>query len=180
MEYFKIEIDGKQFQKSYLIYIVELKHRIKGTFFYIGQTGDRNYLTARPAFRRLAGHMSDKGYATDNQVYRQIAVKILNIETASKKCAFPKETKDKVSNFLNESHIKMHVFPIKDFSRELNQNKHNQNRNYVENLEANIIQEMIEKYGEERILNKKILKIKEPLIKEDFELKCKIIEKTCC
>ena len=45
-----IELPGAQFRRAYLLYVIEICHE-QERYFYVGQTGDNNYLTARPAFR---------------------------------------------------------------------------------------------------------------------------------
>lgn len=156
--FFKIEIDGQQFEQAYLVYVVKLSSQNYGDFFYIGQTGDRNYLTARPAFRRLAGHFSDQGHSTENQIYRQIAFKILNIESASKKQTFDKQTKDKVSSFLSNCKIEMFVHPLSKFLLDTNVTNHKSNREFSEIIENELINYFVQLVGESRLLNKKIPK----------------------
>ena len=74
----KIVIDGKeQFKQAYLIYIIEIDHNNSDKYYYIGQTGDRNYKSARPPFLRLAGHLSTQEKTTENQLYKGIAEQIL-------------------------------------------------------------------------------------------------------
>lgn len=36
-DYFKIEIDGRQFKSAYLVYIVKLISETHGVYFYVGQ-----------------------------------------------------------------------------------------------------------------------------------------------
>lgn len=81
---FTIELKGEQFRRGYLLYIIEIRHNID-TFYYIGQTGDNHYVTARPAFRRLSGHFEDSGNSTQNQLYKYIASIILGYDEANKK-----------------------------------------------------------------------------------------------
>ena len=155
MNFETITISGDQFEKHYLIYFVFVKNK-RNTYFYIGQTGDRHYMTARPAFRRLAGHLGDQGWATDNQVYRQIAVKALGLD-ASERRSFSGEIKDKVSNYLSESEIEMCYFKVKQFSSSSNREQHKKNVLEIEKLEKNLIFEFANdsKLGE-FILNLKV------------------------
>ena len=127
-DFFKIEIDGRQFKAAYLVYIVKITSQNLGNFYYVGQTGDRNYVTARPAFRRLAGHLSDQGSSTENQIYRQIAFKILRIDAASAKNTFDKKTKDAVSDFLSSCKIEMLVYPLANYSSNTDSDSHKLNR----------------------------------------------------
>lgn len=154
-DFFKIELKGNVFKKAYLVYIVEITSNNYGKYFYIGQTGDRNYPTARPAFRRLAGHFSDQGYSTENQIYRQIAVKILGFESAKEKKTFTEEVKEAVSEFIINSKIEMHVFPIAKFSSNITPDKHKEKRRFTEKIENELINHLIKTFGTEKILNKK-------------------------
>jgi len=171
MEYFTIEIDGQQqFKKSYLLYVVEIENKEKGSYFYVGQTGDRHHLTARPAFRRLAAHLSDQGSSTENRVYRGIAVKILKQDSAKDKGAFSPEIKHLVSEFLTNSKIKMHVFPIQDFLEGISGEDHKIHRDSVENIESNVISGIIRLFGEEKVLNKINKKSKDKKVGDDKEI----------
>ncbi len=154
-DFFKIEIDGRQFKSAYLVYIVRLTSVTHGQYFYVGQTGDRHYLTARPAFRRLAGHLSDQGNSTENQIYRQIAVKILGIDSAKEKRPFDNNTKDAVTTFLTNCKIEMYVHPLANFSSNSNLDNHKLNRQLTERIENELINYFIGQFGVEKILNKK-------------------------
>ena len=55
-----IELPGTHFRRAYLLYAIEICHN-QDRYFYIGQTGDNNYITARPPIRRLSGHLEDVG-----------------------------------------------------------------------------------------------------------------------
>lgn len=153
--FFKIEIDGRQFKSAYLVYIVRLASATHGQYFYVGQTGDRHYSSARSAFRRLAGHLSDQGKSTENQIYRQIAVKILGIESAKEKQPFDNNTKAAVTTFLTNCKIEMFIHPLADFSSNSNPENHNFNRHLTEKIENELINYFIRHFGVEKILNKK-------------------------
>jgi hypothetical protein len=157
-DFYKIEINGQQFESAYLVYIVKLTSANYGQYFYIGQTGDRHYLSARPAFRRLAGHMSDKGSSTENQIYRQIVSKILGIERATEKGKFDNRTKEEVSAFLTKCKMEMYAYPITDFTFDISFENHKLNRQLTEKIENELISYFTINIGEERILNKKMPK----------------------
>lgn len=106
-----VELSGVQFRRAYLLYVIEICHDQKG-YFYVGQTGDNKYITARPAFRRLSGHLGDTGKSTQNQVYRYIATDILGYEEARGKTAFSEEVKQAVEDFLVDSTVRMHVYQV--------------------------------------------------------------------
>ena len=164
--FFKIEIEGNQFQKSYLVYIITIKHGNDVPFYYVGQTGDNFHLTARPAFRRLSAHLDDQGSSTQNQIYRSIITKILEPKVAIEKGVFKSEVKDQVSRFLTESKITMFVYPILKFDSEIDETSHKKNRQEVQKIEKDLISYIIEKFGEEKILNLKI-----PKNQKDFNTK---------
>ena len=154
MDYYKIHIDGKQFENFYLIYIIRLQNRNRNKYYYIGQTGDRFYTTARPAFRRLAGHLEDKGNSTQNQLYKAIAGQILELGFEAKK-SFPEKVKDEVSKYLQQSEIDMFVFPIAKFKDRSDKLQHKKNVSFVEDVEKHLIKKFIVYHGEEKVLNKK-------------------------
>lgn len=109
-----IELPGAQFRRAYLLYVIEVC-RDQERYFYIGQTGDNNYITARPAFRRLSGHLDDTGQSTQNQVYRYVAEKILGYEEAESKAAFTEKVKQAVEDFLVGSTVRMHIYQVHPF-----------------------------------------------------------------
>ncbi|WP_367899223.1 hypothetical protein AB3N61_18685 [Leptospira sp. WS58.C1] len=151
MDYYQIKINGRDFKKSYLIYIVKLKHK-KSDYYYVGQTGDRNHKTARPAFRRLAAHLSDVGKSTENQIYRRIARQILKLEFNDNE-KFSNELKEKVSQFLTDSEISMFAFPIKEFNSHVEDSVHVNNRKYVEDIEKALIRKVVDEFTTANVLN---------------------------
>ena len=154
MKHFKIELDGNHFTESYLVYVIEVNNHESGRFFYVGQTGDRNHFTARPAFRRLSAHLSDQGRSTENQLYRHIASKILNLQIERNK-VFDAATKTKVGNFLKNSRICMHVFPIRPFETNMI-SEHKANREFVESIENAVILAISNRFGLNSVLNSRV------------------------
>ena len=138
-----------------MIYIIRLQYQNKYYHYYIGQTGDRFYRTARPAFRRLAGHLEDKGYSTQNQLYKAIAKQILKLEFEPKK-SFPDKVKDAVSKYLEQSEIDMFVFPVVKFDGRSSRSQHRENVSFIENVEKHLVKKFIVFFGAEKVLNKKI------------------------
>ena len=120
----QIEIPGAQFRRFYLLYVIEILHE-QERFYYVGQTGDNNYVTARPPFRRLAGHFEDIGRSTQNQVYRSIAVDILGHEEArTNKVAFSEQIKQDVEDFLVGSSITMQIYRVCPFEPDVSREGH--------------------------------------------------------
>ncbi len=154
--HFKIQLSRKSLTKQYSVYIVIIK-KDQYKYFYIGQTGNSNYKIARSAFLRLAGHLQDKGYATDNQIYQQIVRKILKIDKIMEKKAFPDNVKNQVMLFLENSDIEMFVFPIAKFSNSITKEEHKENLDKTIQVEKQLIKYYSDKY-KDKILNKKIPK----------------------
>lgn len=155
MNYYRIHIDGKQFEQQYLVYIVRLRHSSDTVRYYVGQTGDRHYRTARPAFRRLAAHFEDRGYSTQNQVYRAVAGMLHKKEFKSR-TRFSNDVKHEVSKYLVESQIDMFVFPIRPFDREVSSDQHKENVRFIEGVEQCTIWALCERHGKDAVLNKRI------------------------
>ena len=161
MEYFKIQIAGNQFVQAYLIYIIEVLHPDYETHYYVGQTGDRDHRTARPAFRRLSGHLSDQGHSRENQLYRAIISRILGLEQPMTG-KFDAEVKSQVSNFLKASTIEMHAFPLREFHDDCTPELHKENREFIEAVENEIIHRLMTEF-ESKVLNKRTFKPKKEL-----------------
>lgn len=154
MEYYKFSVEGKQFKPSYIIYVIRVCSDKGENFFYVGQTGDRNHITARPPFRRLSGHLDELNKSTQNQLYKGILEKILHVKT-SRDEKYTAEIKRKVAIFLEKSGIDMHVFSIMDFPELVESNVHKENVRYIEDVEKNLIELVIKEIGEQALLNKK-------------------------
>ncbi len=155
MNFFKIPIKGEQFQKAYLVYIVKVTRTEKGSFYYVGQTGDRNHKTARPAFRRLAAHLCDQGHSTENQIYRALAQKVLRHDVKEKK-KFEDNVKIEMSDFLMQSEIELFAYAIKTYNKAPSTHDHHCDRKYVELIEKDIINYFREKYGDYHLLDIKL------------------------
>ena len=140
-----------------MIYIIEVCHPNYETHYYVGQTGDRNHRTARPAFRRLGGHLSDQGHSTENQLYRAIISRILGLDKP-KAGKFDANIKSQVSNFLKASTIEMHAFPLREFQDDCTPELHKENREFIEAVENDIIHRLVTEFGESKVLNKRIYK----------------------
>jgi len=145
-----IELPGAHFRRAYLLYVIEIRHR-KDQYFYVG-----HYVTARPAFRRLSGHLDDTGQSTQNQVYRYIATTILGHKEAISKTSFPEAVKQDVEDFLVDCTVLMHIYKVKPFKPLVSRHDH---------LRAVRSSTLMEKYAllsfleaGRSLMNKKILK----------------------
>ena len=138
-----IELRGEQFRRAYLLYVMEICHN-KDRYYYIGQTGDNRYKTARPAFRRLSGHLEDTGTSTQNQVYRYIATVILGYRQAAKKKAFHPKIREGVESFLVDSTVRMHVYRVHSFDPAISRSDHRTNVRNVSLLEKHVIRAFVD------------------------------------
>jgi hypothetical protein len=172
----QIELPGAHFRRAYLLYVIEIRHG-KEQYFYVGQTGDNHYLTARPAFRRLSGHLADTGRSTENQVYRYIATNILGHEGAVSQISFSEAVKQDVEDFLVGSTVLMHVYRVKPFKPNVPRDNHLRDVRNVRLMERHVMASFL---GAGRLLMNK--KIQKPVsgcpyprllvrIKSDFKLK---------
>jgi hypothetical protein len=133
-----LTLDGQVFKRQYLIYVIELVNGDR-KYFYVGQTGDRRYTTARPPVRRLIGHLDDVGRSTQNQLYRFVAGDILRIEDARKKATFTENLKQRVEDFFVQSVVRMHVYQVEPFTPGISHVEHCAIRERVEELERHVL-----------------------------------------
>jgi len=174
-----LTLEGQHFKRQYLLYIIEIIHG-NDLHYYIGQTGDHNYITARPAFRRLAGHLEDVGRSTQNQIYRYLAVQVLGFPEAGNKDAnFNESIKQAVEDFLVTSTIRMHVYSLQEFVPGIEHEKHLNIVNKVTLFEQMVIN--LFRNHQRKIANKKIKSLPKDTecpypeifrrIQEDFKIK---------
>lgn len=135
MKNFKIKLDGYFLQSAYVVYIIELIYT-DNIYYYIGQTGDNHYITARPALRRLVGHLENKNRSTQNQLYKFIAYHILELPKRDKKEDFTPNEKMDIEQVLSQSIIEMHVYPLETFDLE----NHTIKRKAAQEFEKHILQ----------------------------------------
>jgi hypothetical protein len=154
-----LTLEGQHFRRQYLLYIIEIIHG-NDKHYYIGQTSDHNYLTARPAFRRLAGHLEDSGRSTQNQVYRYLAASVLEFSEADNKSEnFTEKIKQAVEDYLVHSTINMHVYSLQEFPPDIERETHLTNVRKVMLFEKIVID--LFRKQERKIANKKLSRIKE-------------------
>jgi hypothetical protein len=173
-----LTLEGQHFRRQYLLYIIEITHG-DDYHYYIGQTGDNHYVTARPAFRRLAGHLDDGGSSTENQVYRYLAEKLLGPSNDDNKTKiFNGKTKQLVEDYLVHSTVRMHVYSLQEFPSNIEREAHLTNVRKVRLFEKIVI-DLFRKH-QKKIANKKLSRIPEDeecpypeilnKIKDDFKL----------
>jgi len=154
-----LEISGKQFRRAYLLYVIEICH-LGERYFYVGQTGDRNHFTARPAFRRLCGHLEDTGQSTQNQVYRYIAAELLEYAEAKRRATLSDKVKQAVEDFLVGSEIRMHVYEVSAFNPSNSRAAHREIVKQVSALETHVMSALA--HSGKRLINKRILAPRAP------------------
>ena len=131
-------LTGEHFRRRYLLYVVELSHE-GSKYFYVGQTGDTNVITARPVFRRLAAHLEDRK-STQNQVYQYVAHDILKFpEDEGKKTAFAEGTRQAVEEYLVKSNIKMYAYYLQPFLSSATPEEHKKKRRKTQKIEEQVI-----------------------------------------
>jgi hypothetical protein len=155
-----LEIDGEYLKSKYSVYIIEIVNGNR-KYYYIGQTGDAHYVTARSPFRRLVGHLSDLKSSTENQVYKYFASLLLNNDE-NNLSSYSSCDKEKIEKFFVESKIKMYSFPIIDFSYRETLENHKSKRKKVLEFEKQIIVRFHE--SSKNLINKKIPKKVNPQI----------------
>ncbi len=133
----KITIEGRQLRSVYAVYVIELIHK-DDKYYYIGQTGDAHYISARPPFSRIGGHLENTDRSTQNQIYKFI-VRKLNIVVQAGANDYSRQDKAKVEEFLYESRIIMHIYPLLEFSYMLSEEEHRNRRQQVLEFEKQII-----------------------------------------
>lgn len=173
----EINIVGEQFRRNYLIYCIIIISEA-GKFLYIGQTGNNNYKTARPAFRRLAGHFNDSGGATDNQIYRYIAFRILNHPLPQKKYEkFSNTIKTEVEKFLIDSTIKMKAYPVYDFDS-ITESQHDGFNKRIKKIEKAMIYDLQNQQValNLKMINNEIKALKQKLDSEQSEIRKKLFD----
>jgi Fe-S cluster biosynthesis and repair protein YggX len=135
----KIRIEGDALASAYAVYIIELSHNGK-QYFYIGQTGDSHYITARPCFRRLVGHLENKNRSTQNQIYKFVAYEMLGFEKRDKKIDFTLHEKEAIENWLTHSTIEMTEYKLEFFDFHASKELHTEKRRAVLEFEKKVIQ----------------------------------------
>jgi len=156
-----LTLEGQHLRRQYLLYIVEIVHE-NDSYYYVGQTGDNRYTTARPAFRRLAGHMEDLGTSTQNQIYRFLAVDILKFSEAKRKKRFSDKIKQSVEDFLVNSTVKMYIYHLQPFQPGIEHDQHLAVVRKVTIFERMMISLLL--FNSKKIANKKFKEIRKDVI----------------
>lgn len=134
----KIRIEGDALASAYAVYIIELSNDGK-QYYYIGQTGDGHYITARPPFRRLVGHLENKNRSTQNQIYKFVAYEMLGSEKRDKKIDFTLHEKEAIENWLTNSTVEMTEYKLETFDFHASKEPHTEKRRAVLEFEKKVI-----------------------------------------
>jgi len=151
MNKFTILLDSQQLKRYYALYIIELIHK-NDYYYFVGNTSDQQNINSNLAFSRLADHLDDTNSSTRNQIYKFI---VNNIVAPSKKeeRKIDDKIRHKVEEFLVESKILMHVYPLIDFDFPiLDNDMHKENVKNVRDFENLIIRIFME--ASKKMMNK--------------------------
>ena len=135
-----IEFNAEWFQSGYFVYVISVKHDSKGTYYYIGQTGDRFHQSARSPFYRLWGHYNpyNQNSGTDAQLFKSILKLLPKNDEVSNRIKVERAVNSK------EIEIKADYFKIKDIADNVGKEEHKQNRLLTEDIETILIQKFNE------------------------------------
>lgn len=162
-----LTISGTFFRSGYAVYVVEITHKATAKkYYYLGQTGDAHYLTARSPFYRMSGHFDYGEKSTQNQIFKGLC-KLLGIE----KTEDPRKKREAVETFLVEADIRYHVFRLHDFSyRNKDNDTHQRLRHNTLSVETALLRRFRERYGD-ALLNSKLTSLKrEPTETEEAQI----------
>lgn len=133
-----LEIDGKYLKSSYSVYVIELIAP-DGNYYYIGQTGDKVYNSARSPFRRFSGHLVDINSSTQNQLYRFVSKLALKKEINRSVSLTPIE-KGLIEEYITKCMINFYSYPLFDFDFNQSMTIHKQNHKNIVLAENKVIQ----------------------------------------
>jgi hypothetical protein len=70
MKSFNLSFDGALLGRGFWIYVWEITSQEKGTYYYVGRTGDSSSPNAASPFKRISGHLDEANNAKGNSLYR--------------------------------------------------------------------------------------------------------------
>lgn len=137
MEKFEIEFCSTWYQSGYHVYVITIEHIAKGFYYYVGQTGDRNYRAARSPFYRLIQHFNPYNKkATDAQL-RNGLINFDLIESPSEQKNIRICMEEGISN--KTVKIKSVFYRLSEYDGE----KHIVSRKHAEAVEVALINHML-------------------------------------
>jgi len=145
MNSFEITIGPDWITSGYYLYVVRIDYKQK-QYFYIGQTGDNHYHTARAPLYRIGGHFA-KGTSTENQIVKYFKSKILENDN---------ETPFELEQKLKKSSLKYKFWKICDYDPTDDKvTEHKAKRMLVQAIEHYIIHKLQDR-KELVVFNKKV------------------------
>ncbi|MDD3877840.1 MAG: hypothetical protein PHT69_14560 [Bacteroidales bacterium] len=134
LENMVINFNSEWFQSGYYVYVLTIVHIAKGTYYYVGQTGDRNHTSARSPFYRLMGHFNT--YNLRSGTDAQLVSGLIKNDLIEKPSENKKARKCVEEAIVNKTIIiTANYFSISDF----NSIEHSSKRKTVEEIELSLI-----------------------------------------
>ena|ERR1700758_693933 len=137
-------LDKDLFKAGYSVYLIVLTNNNEH-YYYIGQTGDRHHLSARPIYYRISGHLGYADSSSENQFVKGLQNKKPNLTN-----------KHLLFEFINKSEINIHYVMLNEFVEGIERPAHREKVVEVEELE----QFLINKFKSRPnyfLLNKKVI-----------------------
>jgi hypothetical protein len=130
LKHIPIVFNSEWFLSGYFVYVLTIHHKTEGTYYYVGQTGDRKHISARSPFYRLMAHFRPYK-STDNQLVTGLVTNSLIKPTEEKSIRICIE--DAIFNKAIE--IKADYFIIEEFDKI----EHKTRTKLVEEIEQEVI-----------------------------------------
>ena len=141
MKHLEFSIDGKNLQRAYSVYIIEVKNKKTGrSYYYIGQTSNVA-LSVRSPFARLACHLHPHNKSGENIIYEGI------------KDSEIFDSRKKIEHFIVNSTIRIIYFPLSKYYYSKRDSEPETIINETKLMEKKLIHHFSQKFGE-ALLNK--------------------------
>lgn len=138
----RIEFRPDWFKSGYYVYVLVAQHKTKGTFYYVGMTGDRNHKAARAPFYRMMGHFNTynlKNKSNDSQLIKGLKDNLL-IEEPKGKQNIRVSVEEVIS--LRQLSITAEFFQVDNFDSF----DHKSKQQHVESIEQHLLLMMNETF----------------------------------
>lgn len=152
-EKYILTLEKKHFERNYGIYILELIHN-KEKLYYIESLNDILGISNKLPLKKLSQHLEDSASARNNKLFKYILNNIIEIGKNPNRVITDKH-KSQVEDYLVESQIKMHVYPLIKFNfDEATKKTHKENVQKVKNFEKQVLRMFIR--ADKKIINEEI------------------------
>jgi signal recognition particle GTPase len=152
-EKYIISLEKKHFERSYGIYILEMIHGNE-KLYYIECLNDSLSLSNKLPIKKLSQHLEDSVSARNNKLFKFILNNIIEIGKNPNRIITDKH-KSQIEDYLIESQIKMHVYPLIRFNfEEATKKTHKENSQKVKNFEKQVIRMFIR--ADKKLINDEI------------------------